>query len=243
MTDGRKLGEMESEAALVAYQDHAAELREIVQGVAQLRRWSRFSVQVIIAACVCVLIAILFVESRGQPPRDSAAAAPPPPVALAASDPCTWAKEQLRFAQEEAAKLQSAKEIAEKVVVELQRENNVLKSERLVAQRDTPMTARPPEAPRAEAPRARAPASGTPTPRDALWTWPPPPAAPATEGALVVRTHTWADVWVNGQRRGTAPLRLRLPIGRYTVKLTNDLHDETVTVNVGATETVIEKSW
>jgi serine/threonine protein kinase len=68
-------------------------------------------------------------------------------------------------------------------------------------------------------------------------------ASAATEGALVVRTHTWADVWVNGTRRGTAPLRLRLPIGRYAVKLTNDLHDETVTVNVGATETVIEKSW
>lgn len=68
-------------------------------------------------------------------------------------------------------------------------------------------------------------------------------AGTVTEGALVIRTHTWADVWVNGKRRGTAPLRLRLPVGRYAVKLTNDLHDETVTVNVGATEAVIEKSW
>jgi len=65
----------------------------------------------------------------------------------------------------------------------------------------------------------------------------------ATEGALVVRAHTWADVWVNGKRRGTAPLRLTLPAGRYVVRLTNDLHDETMTVQVGATEAVIEKSW
>jgi hypothetical protein len=48
---------------------------------------------------------------------------------------------------------------------------------------------------------------------------------------------------VNGKRRGTAPLRLNLPAGRYTVRLTNDLHDETMTVQVGATEAVIEKSW
>jgi serine/threonine-protein kinase len=65
----------------------------------------------------------------------------------------------------------------------------------------------------------------------------------ATEGTLVVRAHTWADVWVNGKRRGTAPLRLTLPAGRYVVRLTNDLHDETISVQVGATEAVIEKSW
>lgn len=65
----------------------------------------------------------------------------------------------------------------------------------------------------------------------------------AAEGTLVVRTHTWADVWVNGKRRGTAPVRLTLPAGRYEVRLTNDLHDETISVQVGATEAVIEKSW
>lgn len=68
-------------------------------------------------------------------------------------------------------------------------------------------------------------------------------ASSASEGALVIRTHTWADVWVDGKRRGTAPLRLNLPVGRYAVRLTNDVHDETITVTVGTTEAVIEKSW
>ena len=40
-----------------------------------------------------------------------------------------------------------------------------------------------------------------------------------------------------------APLRLTLPTGRYVVRLTNEVHDETLTVQVGETETVIEKSW
>jgi hypothetical protein len=121
------------------------------------------------------------------------------------------------------------------------------------AARSTP--ARAPSAPPASAePVATklepARSAGKPPPRQIESTVGQPPSKPAdltastaTEGALVVRTHTWADVWVNGKRRGTAPLRLRLPVGRYTVKLTNDLHDETVPVNVGATETVIEKSW
>jgi serine/threonine protein kinase len=102
-----------------------------------------------------------------------------------------------------------------------------------------PEPAKPPAKPapvRAE--RKPAPTAARPTgnPADAA-------ADTATEGALVVRAHTWADVWVNGKRRGTAPLRLTLPAGRYVVRLTNDLHDETVTVQVGATEAVIEKSW
>jgi serine/threonine-protein kinase len=63
-------------------------------------------------------------------------------------------------------------------------------------------------------------------------------------GVLVVRTQTWADVWVDGKRSGTAPLRVDISAGRHTVLLTNDSHRETVSVNIGAkAETVIDKNW
>jgi hypothetical protein len=64
------------------------------------------------------------------------------------------------------------------------------------------------------------------------------------DGFLVVRMRGWADVWVDGKRVGTAPVRLKLHAGQYIVRLVNDAHDETVTVSVGGkAETVIEKSW
>ncbi len=58
--------ESESQAPLAAYPDHAAELQDIVQGIARLRRWSRFSVLWVIAACLCVFGAILFAGARSQ---------------------------------------------------------------------------------------------------------------------------------------------------------------------------------
>ena len=60
----------------------------------------------------------------------------------------------------------------------------------------------------------------------------------------MVRIRGWADVWIDGKREATAPVRLKLPAGQYTVRLANDSHDETVKVSVGGkAETVIEKSW
>lgn len=76
---------------------------------------------------------------------------------------------------------------------------------------------------------------------------PPRPAEDAVAGktgVLVIRTHTWADVSIDGVRSGTAPVRLNVTVGRHSVLLVNDLHRETVPVNVVTNaETVIEKSW
>ena len=133
MTDESKLGEIEGEGALAAYPDNAAALQEIVQGVAQLRRWSRFSVRVIVTACIAVFTAVFTaillpeLHSNDRSPAWS-------PHQLAsdsrASDACTQAMEQLRLTQEEAAKLQSAKETAEKEAAELRLENNALRLDR-----------------------------------------------------------------------------------------------------------------
>jgi membrane-associated HD superfamily phosphohydrolase len=60
MSDESKLDEIDDEAALAAYPSHATELQDVVQGVARLRRWSRFSVLWIVAACLCVFGAIVF---------------------------------------------------------------------------------------------------------------------------------------------------------------------------------------
>jgi serine/threonine-protein kinase len=73
------------------------------------------------------------------------------------------------------------------------------------------------------------------------------PAADATahqDGYLVIRIHSWADIWIDGKGVGTAPLRVKLAAGRHEVKLENESHSETVSVNVGGkADTVIEKSW
>jgi len=46
--------------------EHHAELQAIIWGVAQLRRWSRFSVLWIVAACLCVFVALLFAGIFGS---------------------------------------------------------------------------------------------------------------------------------------------------------------------------------
>jgi hypothetical protein len=60
MSHESTLGEVESHAPLTAYPEDAAELQDIVQNVARLRRWSRFSVLWIVAAFLCVFGAISF---------------------------------------------------------------------------------------------------------------------------------------------------------------------------------------
>jgi len=96
------------------------------------------------------------------------------------------------------------------------------------------------------APVAIPPAKPEPKPEPAA---PKPPraaedAVAGKTGMLVIRPHTWADVWVDGVRVGTAPVRLNVAVGRHSVLLVNDLHRETVPVNVVTkAETVIEKSW
>jgi hypothetical protein len=124
------------------------------------------------------------------------------------------------------------------------------KADRVALKPEPQPTRAEPAAPKSEPAKTAAKLAPVRTEQKPAPTAPRPSSNPAdaaadtvTEGTLVVRAHTWADVWVNGTRRGTAPLRLNLPAGRYTVRLTNDLHDETMTVQVGATEAVIEKSW
>lgn len=59
MSDQMDLVESDSHT----YRDHEAQLQRIVQGVARLRRWSRFSVVWTVTACLCVFIAIQFAAS------------------------------------------------------------------------------------------------------------------------------------------------------------------------------------
>jgi hypothetical protein len=142
VTDESKSGEMKSDAALAAYPDHAAELREIVQGVARLRRSSRFSVLMILTACVCVLTAILYIRA-GRSPRLTTSPPGPPGSETRESDACTRAREQLHLAEQKAAELWSAKEAAEEESKALLHENDRLKAERdrLIASRAYPAPA------------------------------------------------------------------------------------------------------
>ncbi|MCP1622538.1 PEGA domain-containing protein [Pseudomonas nitroreducens] len=71
-----------------------------------------------------------------------------------------------------------------------------------------------------------------PAPRDALTitgTKPASPSkprsapAPAAVGTLIVSVQPWAEVWIDGDKRGISPplLKLQLPPGVYTVELRN----------------------
>lgn len=46
---------------------------------------------------------------------------------------------------------------------------------------------------------------------------------PATVGTLIVAVQPWAEVWIDGRKRGISPplFKLQLPPGLYTVELRN----------------------
>ena len=62
---------------------------------------------------------------------------------------------------------------------------------------------------------------------------------------IVVRVkQTWAQVWIDGQKADTTPVRFQAQVGTHNVLLTNDEHREYVQVTVTTgRETVIERNW
>jgi serine/threonine-protein kinase len=68
-------------------------------------------------------------------------------------------------------------------------------------------------------------------------------AEPPRAGVLVVRVQTWADVYVDGNKLGTAPLRTPLGGGGHDVVLVNESHREKVPVTINGREAIIDKDW
>ena len=60
--------------------------------------------------------------------------------------------------------------------------------------------------------------STPPPPRE---TTPPPEAPPADPGKVVVNVKGWANVYINGQKRGETPLTVKLPPGSYSIRVEN----------------------
>jgi hypothetical protein len=65
-------------------------------------------------------------------------------------------------------------------------------------------------------------------------------------GELSVFVEPWATIYVNGRAVGPSPYRAKLPIGSYSVRMTNEDvdKDETVMVTVSATApATIRRTW
>ncbi|MCE9576060.1 MAG: protein kinase [Deltaproteobacteria bacterium] len=76
----------------------------------------------------------------------------------------------------------------------------------------------------------------------------PPDAAPApvAPGTLTVRVKPWAHVFLDGKPQRDTPLDLKLPPGRYTVRVTNDAlaKDETDEIEIVSGQTAsVSKRW
>jgi hypothetical protein len=64
---------------------------------------------------------------------------------------------------------------------------------------------------------------------------------PATLGTLIVAAQPWAEVWIDGRKRGITPplFKLQLPPGLYTVELRNpDLPSYSQKVQVATGQSV-----
>jgi serine/threonine-protein kinase len=75
---------------------------------------------------------------------------------------------------------------------------------------------------------------------------PKEPARPTAPARLIVSVTPWANVFVDGVKKDTAPCSLRLPAGAHHVRLVNDGlgKREDVRITVGAGETrKIERAW
>jgi serine/threonine-protein kinase len=74
----------------------------------------------------------------------------------------------------------------------------------------------------------------------------PTPIVPRGTGELEVLVQPWAAITVNGRSLGQTPVHEKLPVGRYRVRIANDVagKDETVTVTVTAGKTTtIRRNW
>jgi hypothetical protein len=63
------------------------------------------------------------------------------------------------------------------------------------------------------------------------------PGASSGEGILAVNAQPWATVFVDGERLGDTPLELRVPAGRYRVRIAHESYgqvERTVRVRAGA---------
>lgn len=63
------------------------------------------------------------------------------------------------------------------------------------------------------------------------------------KGELAIEVDTWAIIWLDG-KQDEAPYRVKLPAGRYRLRMQHDDKDETMTVVVRPDEiTIIKRNW
>jgi hypothetical protein len=77
--------------------------------------------------------------------------------------------------------------------------------------------------------------------RPASQTRPRSTPTPATVGTLIVAVQPWAEVWIDGRKRGISPplFKLQLPTGVYTVELRNpDLPSYRQKVQIGSGQSI-----
>jgi len=75
---------------------------------------------------------------------------------------------------------------------------------------------------------------------------PAPAVIPPKAGELRIIVRPWALIWLDGKALGQTPYRGKVPAGRHSVRLANDVvgKDETKWVTIYPDRTTpLEKSW
>jgi hypothetical protein len=73
---------------------------------------------------------------------------------------------------------------------------------------------------------------------------PKPPTRPIRMGTVSINAVPWAEVWMEGERKGETPIELRLPAGEHSITLAHEQMRviKRVTVEPGRNESVTH-SW